>query len=137
LKENNPLLFDMEPNVERYASRPTQFLFGDFALIAGTLPDADVITLDRVVRCYPEAKALLQAAPARTRYLLAFTYPRDRWYVRAMIAAENFLRRLRGSGFRVFVHPPQRMCATLEDAGFSRATRRETLVWVLDLYRRS
>jgi magnesium-protoporphyrin O-methyltransferase len=70
----------------RYASRPTQYLLGDFAVIAGTLADADVVTLDRVVCCYPDAEALLQGAAARTRQLLAFTYPRDRWYVRTMIA---------------------------------------------------
>lgn len=36
----------------RYGSRPTQFILGDFAAIADTLPDADVVTLDRVV-CLP------------------------------------------------------------------------------------
>jgi 2-polyprenyl-3-methyl-5-hydroxy-6-metoxy-1,4-benzoquinol methylase len=65
----------------RYGSRPTEFLLGDFARIADTLPDADVITLDRVVCCYPDAKGLLHGAAARTLQLLAFSYPRDRWYI--------------------------------------------------------
>jgi len=85
---------EVEP---RYASRPTKFLLGDFTLIADGLPDADVLTLDRVVCCYPHAEALLHAAAARTRQLLAFTYPRDRWYVRVMIGMQNFLRRFRHS----------------------------------------
>ena len=59
----------------KYGSRPTQFVLGDFAVIAGTLPDADVVTLDRVVCCYPDPEALLGAA-AKTRQVLAFTYPR-------------------------------------------------------------
>ncbi len=46
---------------------------------------------------------------ARARLLLAFTYPRDRWYVRALIVLENFWLRLTGNGFRAFVHPPERM----------------------------
>jgi 2-polyprenyl-3-methyl-5-hydroxy-6-metoxy-1,4-benzoquinol methylase len=120
----------------RYGSRPTQFLLGDFAAIAGTLPDADVVTLDRVVCCYPDAEALLQGAAARARRLMAFTYPRDRWYVRTMIVLENFWRRLKGKTFRAFVHSPQRMGAVLETAGFVRDARRETFVWTLDLYRR-
>ena len=57
----------------RYTSRPTLFLLGDFAALAGSLPDADVVTLDRVVCCYPDGNALLQAAAGRTRQLLAFT----------------------------------------------------------------
>lgn len=121
----------------RYAPRPTQFHLGDFALIADTLPDADVVTLDRVVCCYPDAKALLQTAAARTRDVLAFTYPRDRWYNHAYVALQNLPRRMRGSPFRVLVHPVQEMCATLENAGLTHTAHRETLVWAMDLYRRS
>ncbi len=70
----------------RHGSCPTQFILGDFAVIAGTLSDADVVTLDRVVCCYPDAEALLRQAAGRARQLLAFTYPRDRWHVRAGFA---------------------------------------------------
>lgn len=104
----------------RYGSRPTQFILGDFAAIADTLPDADVVTLDRVVCCYPDAEALLRGATSRARRLLAFTYPRDRWYVRTLIMLENFWRRLTGNRFRAFVHSPPGMAAVLETAGFVR-----------------
>jgi 2-polyprenyl-3-methyl-5-hydroxy-6-metoxy-1,4-benzoquinol methylase len=120
----------------QYGSRPTQFILGDFAVIADTLPDADVVTLDRVVCCYPDAEALLRQAARQARQLLAFTYPRDRWYVRTLIVLENLWLRMTGKEFRAFVHTPDRMGAVLESAGLVRATRRETLVWTLDLYRR-
>jgi magnesium-protoporphyrin O-methyltransferase len=119
----------------RYESRPTRFLLGDFATIADTLTDADVVTLDRVVCCYPDAEALLRGAASRTRRLLAFSYPRDRWYMWILTALENFWR-LRGSPFRTFVHSPKQMGAALEAAGLVRVARQGTLVWVLDLYRR-
>jgi 2-polyprenyl-3-methyl-5-hydroxy-6-metoxy-1,4-benzoquinol methylase len=120
----------------QYGPRPTQFILGDFAVIADTLPEADVVTLDRVVCCYPDAEALLQQAAGRARQLLAFTYPRDRWYVRALIGLENFWRRLTGKEFRAFIHGPERMGAVLESAGLVRHARRDTSVWTLDLYRR-
>jgi 2-polyprenyl-3-methyl-5-hydroxy-6-metoxy-1,4-benzoquinol methylase len=120
----------------RYGSRPTQFLLGDFAAIAATLSDADVVTLDRVICCHPDAEALLRGAAVRSRGLLAFTYPRDRWYMRALTALQNFWRRLRGNEFRTFVHSPQQMGAVLENAGLVRAARHGTVAWVLDLYRR-
>ena len=120
----------------KYGSRPTQFILGDFTAIANTLPDADVVTLDRVVCCYPDGEALLREAAGRARQILAFTYPRDRWYVRMMVALENFWRRVTGNKFRAFVHPPKRLDAVLEAAGLVRDAKRKTLVWTLELYRR-
>jgi 2-polyprenyl-3-methyl-5-hydroxy-6-metoxy-1,4-benzoquinol methylase len=120
----------------KFGSRPIQFILGDFAVIADTLLDADVVTLDRVVCCYPDAEALLGAAATRTRQVLALTYPRDRWYVRTIIALENLWLRLTGKKFRAFVHAPERMAAVLEASGLVRATQRGTLVWMLDLYHR-
>lgn len=120
----------------RYGSRPTQFVLGDFAAVAQTLPHADMVTLNRVVCCYPDADTLLRSAAARARRLIAFTYPRDRWYIRIWIALQNFFRHQRSNEFRAFVHAPQRMGAVLEAAGFVRAVRQGTAVWALDLYHR-
>ena len=100
----------------RYGSRSTEFLLGDFARIADTLPDADVITLDRVVRCYPDAETLLHGAATRPGNCL-------RSRILAIVgtcattAVQNFLRRKKGNGFRTFVHSPQQISAVLERAG--------------------
>ena len=120
----------------RYASRCAQFILGDFAVTAGSLPDADIVTLDRVVCCYPDVEALLRGAAARARCMVAFTYPRDKWFVRAAIALENTWYRLSGNPFRAFVHSPERMASLLEAGGFVRAARHANLQWALDLYRR-
>lgn len=120
----------------RYGTRPAHFVLGDFAVTAATLPDADVVTLDRVVCCYPDVDALLWAASARARRLVAFTYPRDRWYTHAAIALENFWYRLTGNPFRAFIHSPQQMASLLEAAGFVLVARRESRAWALDLYHR-
>ena len=120
----------------RGASRAAQFFLGDFATTADTLPDADVVTLDRVVCCYPDVEALLRGAAARARRMVAFTYPRDTWYVRAAVVLENSWYRLRQDPFRAFVHSPERMASVFEAAGFVRAVRHTTLQWALDLYRR-
>ena len=138
LVEASPAYLDVaRAEIElRYESRPTRFVLGDFATIADTLTDADVVTLDRVVCCYPDAEALLRGAASRTRRLLAFSYPRDRWYMWTLTVLQNFWRRLRGSPFRTFVHPPEQMAGVLEAAGLVRVARQGTLIWVLDLYRR-
>lgn len=120
-----------------YPEGLAQFVLGDFTSLAPTLADADVVTLGRVVCCYPDAETLLQQAAARTRRVLAFTFPRDRWLVRAGNALENLWRRLRGSAFRTYIHPPATMEAVLEKAGLVRVAQQQgTFVWMLDVYER-
>src|SRR5260370_3988639 len=120
----------------RDAALPAQFYLGDFAVTADSLPDADIVTLDRVVCCYADVQALLRGAAARARRMIAFTYPRDKWYVPASVALENSWYRLRGDPFPAFVHSPERMASVLEAAGFSRSARRATRQWALDIYHR-
>lgn len=119
-----------------YGSRPVQFIPGNFAVIAASLPGADVVTLDRVVCCYPDASALLGAAAARSRRLLAFTHPPDRWYLRAVFSLVNFFLWIRRSPFRIFVHPPEQMASALEAAGFVHAAHGESFLWSFSLYSR-
>ena len=110
------------------------FKVGDGAM--DPLPPSDVVVLDAVICCYPDAEGLLRAAATRTRQLLAFTYPRDCWYVRVITSFQNLMRRMKGNAFRTFVHSPQRMSSVLEGAGLVRDSTRGTLVWMVDLYRR-
>ncbi len=108
----------------------------DFVEVAPLIPPADVVTLDRVVCCYPGHEALLLHAADHARFLLAMSYPRDRWYVRWMVATENLLRRLRGNAFRAFVHPIAEMEGVLRGAGFRRVSHTATLAWRMDVFRR-
>jgi 2-polyprenyl-3-methyl-5-hydroxy-6-metoxy-1,4-benzoquinol methylase len=118
------------------SSRHAQFILGDFAATAASLPDADIVSLDRVVCCYPDVETLLRGAAARARRMVAFTYHPNRWYLHAAVALENSWYRLNQNPFRAFVHPPDRMASVLESAGFVRTARHATLQWALDLYRR-
>ena len=118
-----------------HAGRVT-FRQGDFASMAPSLPPADVVTLDRVVCCDPDFTRLLTAAADRARCAVAFSYPRRRWVVRAVIAAGNAARRLTGRAFRVYVHPPAAMAAVLERAGFRRRWMGGSWVWAVELFER-
>lgn len=113
------------------------FRQGDFPALAPTLPPADIVTLDRVVCCDPDFTRLLTAAADRARYAVAFSYPRPRWLVRAVVAASNGARRLVGRTLRVYVHPPAAMAAALERAGFRRRWAGGSWAWAVELYERA
>lgn len=102
---------------------------GDFVTQAAALPRADVVVLHRVLCCYPDWPALLGAAMGRSRRLVAFTVPADRWVTRASVAAGNVLLRARGRRFQAFVHPPGPMLGALSGAGFHVRFDRSGLVW--------
>ena len=109
---------------------------GDFAELSAPLT-ADIVTLDRVVCCYVDYVALLTRAAASARRTLALSFPRERWFVRLRVAAENLGRRITGNAFRTFVHPPAAMTALLRDVGFRHIGRRTTPGWCVDHWERS
>ena len=108
-------------------------LVGDFAALEQA-PRADLVTLDRVVCCYPDAVRLLQRAARSAQRALALSYPRERWYVRLGSGASNLLRRLRRVGFRTFVYPEAAIVGALAAAGMRRVRRRTTFVWCVEVW---
>src|SRR5574341_1217963 len=112
------------------------FIHADFTSVAADLPKADIVTLDRVVCCYPDFRGLLKAAAGHSRRALAMTYPRETWYLRIALRAVNFFQRLRRDSFRVFLHPVAGMDTLLRDAGLERVSLKRLFVWEMALYRR-
>ncbi len=107
---------------------------GDFAVLADGIESADVVTMHRVVCRYPDHASLLQAAATHARRVLAFSYPRDRWYIRGWLMLENLRCRLFGNPFRTFVHAPGVMEARVGQDGFVRLHRSRTFAWSIDVY---
>jgi 2-polyprenyl-3-methyl-5-hydroxy-6-metoxy-1,4-benzoquinol methylase len=114
-----------------------QFIHADFTDVAPDIPPADIVTLDRVVCCYPDFRGLLTAAAEHGRQAIAMTYPRETWYLRLAMRVLNFVQRLRRDPFRVFLHPVSEMDSLLEQKGFKRATLHRLFVWEMALYQRS
>lgn len=113
------------------------FIHADFTDVASEIPPADVVTLDRVVCCYPDFRRLLKAAAEHSRGALAMTYPRETWYLRIGLKIINFFQRLRKDPFRVFLHPIAEMDALLKREGFERVSFRRLFVWEMALYQRA
>jgi magnesium-protoporphyrin O-methyltransferase len=110
---------------------------GDFVELASAVPGADVVTLDRVVCCYPAYRPLLEQAAEHSRRFVGLVYPRDRWFVRLFLRLENLWLRLRGSEFRAFLHSPTAIDDVLRRSGFSAAGSGDSLAWEVRLYARS
>ncbi len=118
-------------------SERVKFVHADFTDVASEIPKADIVTLDRVVCCYPDFHRLLKAAAEHSQRALALTYPRETWYMRFALKVANFFQRLRRDPFRVFLHPVAEMDALLKSEGFKRVSLRRLFVWEMALYQRT
>jgi magnesium-protoporphyrin O-methyltransferase len=114
-----------------------RFVEGDFVRQAAVVDPAEIVTLDRVVCCYPDAVSLVgsSARMARTAYGLVF--PRDRWFVRAVLRIVNLSYRLRGRAYRAYAHRETTVDRLVADAGLLRRDVRTTLVWRVVVYARA
>jgi len=121
----------------RGRSDSTRFVQGDFLDVASQLPSADIVVLDRVVCCYPEYEWFLDESLRHAQRYFAFSYPKDRWYVRAWVGLENLGRQITRNEFRSFVHPVAAMESVIHRSGFKRLSRSWTRIWCADVYGRS
>jgi len=120
----------------RGVSARIQFELGDFVALAPQVAAADIVTLDRVVCCYPDMEPLVRLSAERCRRLYGLSYPRYRWPVRAVVSTENAFRRLFGNPFRSFVHSPAVMGDLLTSLGFTRQAAVRTFAWEIAVYAR-
>jgi len=110
---------------------------GDFLELANQLEPADIVTLDKVICCYPDMRRLVEESARRARKLYAASYPRDNWLTRLAIGYENLARRLRRKPFRAYVHPVNGIEQVLRANGFELSASRQTWFWRIALYERA
>jgi SAM-dependent methyltransferase len=103
----------------------------DFATSKHPYPEADVVVLDRVVCCYPDAVALLEKAARHSRQTLIFTYPRPFWFMPLFRTLCALGMRLAGREYRFFLHDPELLLRAATGAGHSHVVTRSVGVWQL------
>ena len=113
-----------------------RFLYGDFVKMAGLIPPADVVTLDRVVCCYDDVEGLVSQSAARAGRLYGLVYPRDTWWTRLGIRLLNAFKRMRGSQYRGYVHPARQVDRLVRDHGLRLKQHRQGLIWQAAVYAR-
>lgn len=106
----------------------------------GVLAEHDVVVLDRVICCYPDATSLLASTIPAARSTYAFVVPTSRGLrglvARLALGAENALRVVRRDSFRAFVHDVDQLDRTLSDAGLALGSRSRRWLWELRIYHR-
>lgn len=110
---------------------------GDVVDLAADLEPADVVTLDRVICCYPDLPALLGAALRPRPRLIGLVHPADAWWIRALASALNGLRWLLRRRDDFYIHRQSEIDRLLGEAGFNQLHKGGSRVWRVAVYGRS
>lgn len=136
------LVPDYEPVARELARELGLAERSDFRLVdllrePDAAPEADLVSLHRVVCCSPEGPRLLAIAAGAAREALALSYPRDAWWTRAFVRVQNAALRLVRKQFQTYVHRPADLAAAAESAGLTPSHRRTGRVWEVAAFRRT
>lgn len=109
---------------------------GNFVDLAARIPAADIVTLDRVICCYPDMEKLVSLSAERAGKLYGLVFPRDAWWMHIGFAVMNIIFRLQRSSFRIFPHPTRAVEALVASHGLQRVFYRRSSIWQVVVYAR-
>ncbi len=109
---------------------------GDFVALASQLGPADIVTLDRVICCYPDMYSQVQLSSALAQRIYGLVYPRDTWLMKVATFIKNFFFWLGRNPFRLFVHPTATVHSVVISNGLQLNFSRKTTLWQVVVYTR-
>jgi magnesium-protoporphyrin O-methyltransferase len=119
-----------------YDARQTR-IEGDFTQVADSVEPATVVTLDKVICCYPDMATLVRASARKATSFYGIVVPRDAAWMRVAARLGNwFVRRVLRRQFQAFVHSHPGIDRVCAEEGLHLERDDSALVWCVRLYRR-
>ncbi len=125
-----------EEAAKRGVAERIEHIEADFLDVAEAVEDVDYVSLDRVVCCYPDARALVEVAASKTRHRMVLVAPRDGRIMRFGVKFPNAYLRIRGNPFRVYVHALTDLDRSAAASGLTRSGRSNRGLWTVLTYDR-
>jgi 2-polyprenyl-3-methyl-5-hydroxy-6-metoxy-1,4-benzoquinol methylase len=110
---------------------------GDFVALAADLPSAGIVTLDRVICCYPDMHALVGKSADKAARLYGAVFPRDLWWVRIVSTLSNLALRLVRYPVQLYLHPTAEVDSLIRSRGLEPHFHRNAGFWQVTVYARS
>ncbi len=126
---------EAEAKAAGYAGRVT-YLHGDFTRLAEGVAPADIVTLDRVICCYPDVRSLVSLSAGHARRLYGLVHPVDRWWTRALAGLGNLVHRIFRNPYRIYIHSQKVVDGVLAREGFEEVSVHSAWFWRTAVYRR-
>ena len=92
---------------------------GDILDWSADLTPSDLLVMDKVICCYPNFKPLMEAVIDLSVRWVAFSLPRNTWWVKAGQWFNQKWRQITGDSFRTYIHPTAEIYQQLQRGGFT------------------
>ncbi len=127
-----------EAATERGYAERQRCIEGDFTQVAARVEPATVVTLDKVICCYPDVEGLVRSSASKATRFYAITLPKDSLWVRVAVLVGNFFTRtfLRWR-FRTFVHSLARVDGLVASEGLRLVHTEAAIVFCVRVYERA
>ena len=78
------------------------FIQGDFVEMVKEIPSADIVTLDKVICCYPDLQTLVGLSSQKAGKIYGVIYPVDTWWMKFGVRIPNFFFKIKHNPFRLY-----------------------------------
>lgn len=114
-----------------------QYQMGDFVDESSQIEPYDIVTLDKVICCYPHVDKLLKTSLSKAKKYYGVVYPQTNWVSRFMAILINLTMKFKKNPFRTFIHSTELVDNTIQKAGFKKVySARYFLSWQIHLYKK-
>ena len=121
---------------ENGAEDKMQFIYSDFNDCHQEIEKHDIVTMARVVCCYPNAVELINNSTSKAIQFYGLIYPRGGFIAQVVQKIMNFGLYLRRNPFRVFNHSEELIDKTIRNNGFEKIYYGSAFPWRIALYKK-
>ena len=125
-----------EEATQRGIHNQIQYVFGDFTYVAEGVEQHDLVTLDKVICCYPDMHELVRSSARKCNHLYALVYPKNGFAAKLFQTIIRVGMSLIRSPFRMYLHANSEVDAILEAEGFREVETQSALWWQIRLFER-
>lgn len=109
---------------------------GDFTDDSIRPKPADIVTLDRVICCYPDMQKLVSKSAGLANHIYAVVFPRERKILKWSLPIVHWGLKIRRIPFRVYIHPTKDVDTIVQQKGFRLSQIRKSIIWQVRVYKK-
>ena len=113
------------------------FRHGDFTEISDQIESADVVTMDKVICCYPDMEGLLSQALRKSKKIFGVVHPRSNWWIQVFRQFGTFFFWISKNPFRFYPHKVSKVESLIESYGFTKTFSHRGYFWITSIYEKN